>query len=228
MNNKIKFALIASVLSMGLASCQDEWDDHYGKTADAPNGTQSLYEVLSGRPELSDFCKVLDRAKVFSNCRITNVTYASLLDQDQFFTVWAPVNGTFNCDSLLEMCKTSQGDSLVELHFVKNHIARYSHSVDGKEKGVYMFNGKTIQQTGDSFNGVAFRESNIAARNGVIHVLESSVPYYHNIYEALIGLPEYDHIGKFFRSYQVDELDESSSLPMGIVDGRTVYVDSVF
>ena len=228
MNNKIKFAFIASLLSLGFSSCQDEWDDHYGQVADTPMGTASLYEVLSSRPELSDFCKVLDQAKVFSNCRLTNVTYADLLGHDQFFTVWAPVNGTFNCDSLLQMCKTSEGDSLVELHFLKNHIARYSHPVNGKEESVFMFNGKAIHQDATSFNGIDIKESNIATRNGIVHVLAAPVPYYHNIYESLIGLKQYDHIGKFLRTYQVDKLNEAASLAKGVVDGKTVYIDSVF
>ena len=46
--------------------------------------------------------------------------------------------------------------------------------------------------------------------------------------QALVGLPEYEHIGRFLRSYQVDKLDEAASLAKGVVDGKTVYIDSVF
>ena len=228
MNNKIKFALLTSAMTLGLAACQDDWDDHYGQTADAPLGTASLYEVMLSHPELSDFCKVLENTKVFSNCRQTDVTYATLLGNDQFFTVWAPVNGTFNRDSLIELCKTTTGDSLVELHFVKNHVARYAHSVDASDKKIYMFNDKTIEQTATTFNDIPFEKTNIAARNGVLHTMQQKVPYYYNIYEALIGLDEYKHIGDFLHSYQVDKLNEAASLAKGIVDGKTVYIDSVF
>ena len=229
MNNKIKLALIAAATATAcLTACQDDWDDHYGQKADAPMGTASLYDVLRSRPELSDFCDVLDKTKVFSNCRQTDVTYATLLGNDQFFTVWAPVNGTFNRDSLIQMCQTTTGDSLVELHFVKNHVARFAHSVKADDEAIYMFNGKTITQNAASFNGIGFVETNVAARNGVMHILKQQSPYYHNIYEALVGLPEYEHIGRFLRSYQVDKLDEAASLAKGVVDGKTVYIDSVF
>lgn len=228
MNNTLKYVLVSAVLTAGLSSCQDDWDDHYNKTADSAYGNVSLYEIMSGQPELTDFCQVLDATKTFANSRQTDVTYKTLLSGDQFFTVWAPVNGTFNRDSLLELCKTSEGDSLVELHFVKNHLARYCHSVNGKASDIYMLNGKTIQQDASSFGEVAFRKQNVAARNGLLHIVDKQVPYYYNIYEALVGLPYLQHIGKFFRSYQVDELDELQSLPKGIEDGKTVYIDSVF
>ncbi|MCR5395215.1 MAG: fasciclin domain-containing protein [Bacteroidales bacterium] len=228
MNNLIRTGLLATALSACLTACNDEWDEHYGKTADAPYGTASLYEVLSEQPELSDFCRVLQKAKVFSNYRQTDVTYATLLGTDQFFTVWAPVNGTFNCDSLLALCDTSEGDSLVELHFVKNHVARYSHSIDGTEQQVYMLNGKTLPQDASTFNGIDVHQSNIAARNGLVHIIDRTSPYYHNIYEALVGQSRYQHIGQFLRSYQIDKLDEASSLAKEIVDGKTVYIDSVF
>ena len=228
MNNKIKFALLTSAMTLSLAACQDDWDDHYGQTADAPLGTASLYEVMKSRPELSDFCQVLAETKIFANSRQTSITYATLLSQDQFFTIWAPVNGSFNRDSLIEMCQTATGDSLVELHFVKNHVARYAHSVNGEEKDILMYNRKKINQGATTFNNIGFEATNIAARNGIVHVLKQAVPYYHNIYEAIIGLPEYAHIGNFLRKYQVDKLDESNSLAKGIVDGKTVYIDSVF
>ena len=229
MNKTFNYIFTASVaLTFGFVSCQDDWDAHYDKQADTEHGTASLYEMIAEQPQLSDFRKVLDATKAFANSKQTPVTYATLLGTDQFFTVWAPVNGTFNCDSLLEMCKTSEGDSLVELHFVKNHVARYSHSFNGKEKRVLMMNEKTLSMEATSFGDVSAMDTNKAARNGVLHVIEHPIAYYYNIYEALVGKPEYQHIGKFLRSYQIDELDELQSLAMGIVDGKTVYIDSVF
>lgn len=214
--------------AVSMNSCQDTWDDHYGKTADTEYGNASLYEVMSAQPELSDFCKVLEATKAFANFKQTNVNYATLLGTDQFFTVWAPVNGTFNVDSLLQLCKTSEGDSLVELHFVKNHVARYSHSQNMNEQDVLMLNNKSHEMNASEFGFVGFEKSNIATRNGVLHTLQKPVSYYYNIYEALVAKDEYKHIGSFLRSYQIDELDETSSLAMGIVDGKTIYIDSVF
>ncbi len=215
-------------ICLTLVACQDDWNDHYGQTADTQYGNASLYEVISAQPELSDFREVLDSVRVFANNRITPIHYNEMLNEGQFFTVWAPTNGTFDKDSLLQLCQTSAGDSVVELHFLKNHIARYAHSVNGKEESIMMLNAKTLSFNGSVFGKVDIKTGNIAANNGVLHIMQTPVSYYYNIYEALGTLDKYRHIGSFLRSYQIDEFDETQSLAMGVVDGKTVYADSVF
>ena len=228
--NAINKAAALLLLPLGgcLWSCSDSWDDHYGQTADTRYGNASLYEVMAAQPELSDFCEVLDSVRVFANNRITSIHYSQLIGEGQFFTIWAPVNGSFNKDSLLQLCQTNAGDSVVELHFVKNHVARFAHSVDGQDASIKMMNSKTLSLEGSTLERIAISTSNIATSNGVLHILERPVSYYYNIYEALGSLEQYQHIGNFLRSYQIDEFDETQSLAMGIVDGKTVYVDSVF
>lgn len=224
---KTIFTLAAAALVF--SSCQDDWNEHYDQQADSAYGTSSLYEIIASRPELSDFRAVLDSARLFAGNRISATHYSQLLAQDQFLTVWAPVNGTFNRDSLLQLCQTTNGDSLVELHFLKNHIARYPQSfVPGKERAIRMLNAKTLRMADGTYGDAQLRETNIASRNGVLHILNQPATYRYNIYEALYSLPEFQHVGKFLKSYQIDEFDETSSLAMGVVDGKTVYVDSVF
>ena len=216
------------IFGLALVACQDDWKDHYDQTADTPYGNANLYEVIGAQPELSDFCEILDSVRLFANNRITSIHYSEMLSEGQFFTVWAPVNGSFNKDSLLQLCRTSSGDSLVELHFLKNHIARYAHSENGKESTIKMLNSKKLNMENGSFGEVDINKANIATANGVLHILKSPVSYYYNIYEAMISLDKYQHLGSFLHSYQIDEFDETQSLAMGIVDGKTVYVDSVF
>lgn len=224
---KTIFTLAAAVLA--LTACQDDWDEHYDQQADSQYGTASLYEIIASRPELSDFRSVLDSVRLFAGNRISSTHYRELLSQDQFLSVWAPVNGTFNRDSLLQLCQTTHGDSLVELHFLKNHIARYSQSsVPGQDRSVRMLNAKTLHMSGQNYGDAQISEANISSRNGVLHILNRPATYRFNIYEALYSLPEFEHVGKFLKSYQIDEFDETSSLAMGVVDGKTVYVDSVF
>lgn len=226
---KISHLALVACAALALTSCQDEWDDHYDQEPASATGTQSVYEIIASRPELSDFRAVLDAARLFAGNRITTTTYRELLNGDQFFTVAAPVNGTFNRDSLIQLCQTSQGDSLVELHFLKNHIARYAHSaVAGKESSFKLFNGKASSLDGMKYGDAMIQEANIPTRNGILHVLQQPATYRYNIYEALFSLPEYKHIGDFLKSYQIDEFDETQSLAMGVVDGKTVYIDSVF
>ena len=215
-------------ICLTLFACQDDWNDHYGQTADTQYGDATLYEVICAQPELSDFREVLDSVRMFANNRITPIHYNEMLGEGQFFTVWAPTNGSFDKDSLLQLCSTNEGDSLVELHFLKNHIARYAHSVNGKEESIKMLNSKTLDFNGSVFGNIDIQTANVAANNGVLHIMQTPVSYYYNIYEALVSLDDYKHIGSFLRSYQIDEFDETQSLAMGIVDGKTVYVDSVF
>lgn len=227
--SKLIGACSLSVVALCVATaCQDDWDDHYDGLPDFPHGNVTLYEIIASRADLSDFKAVLDSAKVFSNHRVTDLHYSDVLAADQFYSVWAPVNGTFDRDSLLLMCATTEGDSLVERHFLRNHIARYRHSTVSDEQKIDMLNTKTITAEGASIDGVEIRESNIASRNGILHVIGGPVTYYYNIYEALASLDKYQHIGDYLRSYQTEEFDEVNSLAMGVVDGKTVYVDSVF
>ena len=91
-----RYILSALAAAAALCACQDDWDEHYDQQADSQYGTASLYEIIAQRPELSDFRAVLDSTRLFANNRITATHYSKLLAEDQFLTVWAPVNGTFN------------------------------------------------------------------------------------------------------------------------------------
>ena len=87
-------------------SCSD-WDDHYEGTSTGSSLT--LWEHLQQHSELSDFCRVLENTKVFRMHRKTVVSYRQLLENaDQSFTVVAPVNGSFNADSLISLTQTAQ------------------------------------------------------------------------------------------------------------------------
>lgn len=225
---KISTGILATCAAFAMVSCQDEWDSHYGQTADTEYGNASLYEIITHDSQLSDFREVLDSARLFANSRITPIHYKDLLDGDQFFTVWAPVNGTFNKDSLLQLCATSEGDSLVEHQFLKNHIARFAHSLKSEKEIVRLFNQKDLPFDNGVFNGANVTKGNVSSRNGILHVIDRPSVYFHNIYEALFSIEKYKHVGQYFKGFQVDEFNETASLAMGVVDGKTIYCDSVF
>ena len=93
-----------------LTACAD-WDDHYDATA-GPGSELTLWQTMKQQSQLSDFCQVLEQTKVFRQHKKTATSYAQLLDGGQSFTVLAPVNGTFNKDSLLRLVQTAVGDSI--------------------------------------------------------------------------------------------------------------------
>ena len=217
--------LLALPLVSGLfSSCSDSWDDHFDEQRMASD--KSLLELIRSNDELSDFLRVLETAHVYNNNHTTPVTFAQLLDADQSLTVWAPKNGTFNCDSLLRDCLTQEGDSMVGLHFLGNHIAHTLFNADMGDEGssILMMNNKQVLGSQFDINPSSY---NIPAMNGLLHVVDTEVPYNYNIYEGLTSMSKYQLIGKFLKRYETQELDEDASIQRGIDDGRIVYSDSV-
>ena len=99
-------ALLCSCLLPLFIACT-EWNDHYEDLGNVGGGSsQTLWEQLKSNNSLSDFCEVLTQTKVFRMHKKTPTSYADLLNSGQSFTVVAPVNGTFNKDSLLQLVQT--------------------------------------------------------------------------------------------------------------------------
>ena len=206
-----------------LTSCSD-WNDHYEGALGGSN-PNSLIEEIASHEELSDISILLANTKVFRHHKVTETSYADILSGGQSLTLMAPVNGTFNLDSLLTLLETAQGDSAVEHFFVKNHIIRSPHSAtEGRYKSL---NGKYVTFTPDNIGGVEIGQKNISTRNGVLHIMKSPIEYKKTIYETLVLDEEYKDVGAGIASYNEDEFDEDASVSSGNVDGVPVYVDSV-
>lgn len=222
-------AIVPALLFVPLSqSCSDTWNEHYDNQGG--NGTESLLQLVKAESQLSDFYKILSATHLYNNTKRTKVTYAELLDADQTLTVWAPVNGSYNADSLLQMCQTVKGDSIVANHFVRNHIAHNLYNMNSKTNEVVrMLNDKNSKLTPTSLFTSKTIEGkyNIPATNGLLHVIADDVEYNYNIYEGLTSKEEFMHIGKFFAGFEHLELDEEKSIQSGLVDGKKVYSDSV-
>ena len=87
--------------ALAIASCTDDWNDHYEGVATTIGqsyaGTTMGY--LQSQSSLSDFVEVLKATG-----------YVDELNDPQVLTVLAPVNGSFNKDSLLNLLATNSGD----------------------------------------------------------------------------------------------------------------------
>jgi len=225
---KIFHAGLTTVLMLlGLTACSDAWNAHYDPSANL-NSEKSLWGELETQGNLSNFREILQATHVTSYNNASTVTYAELLNSDQTFTVWAPNNGSFNKDSLLNLCQTEAGQRAVEKSFVRNHIARYLFSISSTtDKEIMLLNRKSKSLKGFVFGNIGISTPNLLTNNGVLHVLNGDFPYIPNIYEAICANTEFDKFSSFLKAFQKDSLDEFSSVASGIVDGRTVYVDSV-
>jgi hypothetical protein len=225
----IQTLLAAGCLCCGMAflsACAD-WDDHYGTNEASQGATVTLWQQLQDNPQLSDFCEVLQQTKVFRMHKKTPVSYADLLDAGQSFTVVAPVNGTFNKDSLLKLVQTAQGDSVVEKNFVQNHVSRTLTSIKPESTRLRLLNRKNAPIAEGAIAGVNITAPNLHAKNGILHIASSQLPYERSIYETLCDNPEVMNIGKLLRQYEDDYFDADASVSSGIVEGLPVYVDSV-
>ena len=208
------------------ASCS-EWDDHYDGQDQIVGSNQTIWQQLKSNSNLSDFCEVLEQTKIFRMHKKTPVSYADLLDSGQSFTVVAPINGTFNKDSLLQLVQTAQGDSVVERFFVLNHLSRSLNSMGPEAKTMLLLNKKHVTMADGAIEGVTLAASNQHAKNGVFHVANRPLPYERSLYETLTDTPSFSVIGQLLRQYEEDEFDASSSVSSGIIEGVPIYVDSV-
>ena len=216
------------MIALVVSSCSDSWDDHYDQTMS--NGTETIYQLVKENPQLSDFLSLLEVTHIYNNSKRTGVTFAELIKSDQSLTVWAPVNGTFNADSLRSLCQTAEGDSIVGRHFVMNHIAHNLYNMNSQtDESVKMLNDKFLTLSSRKlYNATVVGDSyNIPATNGLLHVVDDEAWYTYNIYEGLTSIDDYIHLGTFLKRYEKQELDEDRSIQADVVDGMKVYSDSV-
>lgn len=221
----MKYILMAFLPLMAL-SCQDEWDEHYGQTN--PMASQeSLWQALKGRAELSNFVRLVE-----------NVGYEYYFDGDRMFTLFVPTNDCLteaDVDSLTEVYNAQKSnriknnDNSVIKQVLQNHMAMYNYAAiaSGDSVQMMMLNGKYSYLADGGVNGVKYLSSNMLYRNGVLFTVGSRLPYFANVSEYFTMDDELDSIAFFFSRYNVYEFDASRSVPGEIVDGKTVYLDSV-
>ena len=208
-----------------LTACSD-WNDHYEGATDASEGA-TLWEQLKANPQLSDFCNVLEQTKVYRMHKKTPISFSDLLSSGQSFTVMAPVNNTFNKDSLLQLVQTVVGDSAVEKSFVQNHLTRSLVSSTPDATKMLMLNMKNMMMANGMVDNTPVTVANTKSSNGILHVMEHALPYKHNILEILCDDHQLKDIGANIRSFNEDIFDPTSSVSNGVVDGVPIYVDSV-
>lgn len=201
------------MLPLALGSCTDVWNGHYDVDNQQQIADKTLWEEIKSHPELQGFADCLKQ-----------YGYDKVLDGDQMYTVFAP-QGTIDVAGL--------SDEKVKKEVLGNHIARFVHSANNAtvDKDVQMLNEKlvTFTKVGDAytFGDATLTASNIIAKNGVLHIISSHVPFFYNVWEYLTIDDEFSNICKFMYSFDEEELDEESSVKGPIVNGLQTYVDSV-
>ena len=202
---------------ISLVACA-EWDDHYESDSSILNSQQAtLWENIQANENLSQFASLLKKTG-----------YDALLNASQTYTVWAPLNGSFDYDVV-----SSLRDERLQREFVENHIARNNYPASGLvNERIFTLNEKLMRFSGSGnyvMQGVSIDQANLASNNGVIHTLKGKIPFSQNIYESL-NSEDYplDSISAYFHSYDVKKLNERKSVQGPTLNGEITYLDSIF
>lgn len=192
-----------------LSSCNNDlWDEHYSAGV-TEKSELNIYDYIKSRSELSTFRQAIEIAG-----------YDKLLSEDFTYTVWAPDN-----DALAGFDLTNT--ELVR-RVVLNHITRFTHPTSRvQEQSLLMINGKILDfkrlpDNKFSLQGSVLKQTDIAVRNGMIHLMSSYVPYILNHWEYIAVADGVDSLRNYILSLTRSELDFDASY----LDG--VLIDSVF
>lgn len=212
-----------ALAALTFTACTDTWDDHYDATSVGDGGT--IWESIKQNGDLSNFRKVMEATG-----------YDMALASSQVFTVFAPVNVRFSEVDANEVIRLYQQQKAANIkdkdnraikEFVQNHIALYNYSASGKNDSIVMMNGKYLLMQPTMLANSTMLTKNQLKSNGVLFTMEEPVKYYHNVFEYLSADKDIDSIGAFMAKYNQYEFLASKSVPGGIIDGKTWYLDSV-
>lgn len=222
--NKIQTGVAVMAAALICTACSDTWDDHYGVAETGEKG--SLWTAIKTDANLSNFAKVVEA-----------LGYDKVLGSDQILTVFAPVNDHFSAaqaDSVINIYNTQKEnhvkdqDNMAIKQFLKNHIALYNNSVSAtSQDSISMLNGKYIALNNNRFGNSNLLTKNELHSNGILFKIDNKLDYAYNVFEYLKEDNDLKKLADFLYSYNVYEFNENKSVPGGVRDGKTWYLDSV-
>lgn len=217
-------AMLFSALLFG-ASCEDS--EGLQVTPEVPYADKTLFEVVSADPQLTDFMEVLNACG--EECA------DSLLNKSRVYTLWAPVNETFNKDSILAEIEAGNRDDVFKT-FIMSHLSNHLKAANGElpeANKILLLNDKVAVFSGDYVNGYTFAgcklvESNIRVWNGILHKLATPAEYRYSVWEYMTVDPRLQGVADFLHSYNVTEFNAGQSILGPFQNGEQTYLDSVF
>ena len=206
---------MAAAVLLAATSCSDFSDYNDTPVSDVQQAERTLWENISQNDQLSDFATLVKKAG-----------FDDELSQPHYYTVWAPLNGTYDASSLM-----SADSATVLYQFVKSHIAEYNHSVSGLvDERIHALNRKSFAFEGDgqyTYAGQSLRQINLPNSNGIMHLLDGAARFYPNLYEYLFSCEGIDSLATFFKRYETSVLDTKNSVLGPTINGKQTYIDSV-
>lgn len=238
--NIIHTGVLGIALAMTISACTD---DHF----DIPEGgdqsgaaTQTLWELISTDPTLSNFAALAAKTPVFKDEKhpMKDYYFKDVLDGNVVLTVFAPNNDALTAADVTEyetLLQESPYDVFLRLtgnHIAKNRYVATGTNPKGKAERVIMLNNKKAEfdREAKTFKDVSLLTPNISAKNGVLHVVGQQIPFAYNIYEYIRANKEYSHILKWFNEHDTLYFDADRSAVAGSdrETGEPIYVDSIY
>lgn len=214
--NKVGMMIVAGGM-LAATSCSDFSDyntapDNFGMT-----GGKTLWQNISENSNLSKFAEIVEKVGFNSN-----------LDAPTFYTLFAPQNGTYNADSVLQILESGlpEDTAIVLKEFVKQHVVEFNHPVNGalEESTLLSLNAKTHAFSPLHYGDATFTSNiNIPSSNGVLHITNGKEGFYTNIYEYLDKIEGCDLFRDYVKKYDEQYIDESNSVLGPIVNGVQSY-----
>ena len=233
-------AVVLGGTMLTIPSCSDTWDEHYD-AGDGTSATKSLWELISENPKLSRFKEIAENATYYRDEKHpqANYTFKDMLDGSMLITAWVPENDAFTEEEFqnwLQMAKNGEGYT-VQQQLMGNCIALYRQvATAGGVDTLIMLNGKKMVFDKNKFTmqGQELEEKNIAAINGTMHTLATTLPFKYNLYEYLKDAKNAaaTNLTKFHEYIVVNDttyFNETASIEGNPdIDGNPTYVDSVY
>lgn len=204
---------VVAGVALATASCSD-YSDYNTVPADAnASAGNTLFENIKGNANLQNFASIIEKAG-----------YASVLNSSQCYTLWAPVDGTYDAAAILAMDSAKIVD-----RFINQHIAQYSYPVSGTiDERVITLNDKHHTFTNALFDESKVQDVNLPASNGIMHTIQGNSQYLPSIYESLNELQGSDNLVKFIKDYDTKYIDLRNSVKGPMVNGQQTYLDTVW
>lgn len=208
-----KLALVVMTLGTGLMSCS-ELDDYNTTPRDnmMPTADLTVWQNIKNNPKLTQFAEAMERTG-----------YDKELANSKTYTVWAPLDNTYDAQNILK-----RNDKELLDQFVKNHIASYSHTLKtGEHKRINTLNGKSYDFTEASYGEQAMDADGQPCRNGTLYTIQGRQQFYPNLYEYIMSTEGIDSLQNYYKRFERTYLDTKASIPGPIVGGKQTYIDSV-
>lgn len=207
---KRHFILIGLVTT--LTACSDFSDYNTTPELSVEGGELTLLQNMEKDSRLSDFVDIIKKAG-----------YDQELNQTKLYTVWAPINGTYDAQTLMQ-----QGPTTLLEQFVKTHVTNFSHILKtGQSETVRALNGKLYPFSELQYGEQTVDQLNRAASNGVFHTINGYQSFRPNLYEYITASDRLSKVRSYVLSYETTVLDKNNSTLGPIINGKQTYSDSV-